>query len=486
MPSKFLQAFSPLIRITPEVKPPTRRVSLREKLGWTLLVMIIYIIMSNIPLYGIPHSPHAPDVFYSIRVVLASSRGTLTELGIGPIVTAGLLMQVLVGSRMIDIDLSDPEDRALFTGVQKVLAILLTMVQAVMYIASGAYGRIAFNTAVLIFFQLLFAGIIIILMDEMIQKGWGIGSGVSIFIIAGVADRIMWNAFSPFSIPNGDGYAYGAVIAFFQAVGNAWNTGKWNELISILNRGKNLPDMTGVITTIILFIVIVYIETCRIEIPVAYSRFRGIRGTYPIRLMYVSVIPVIFAQAFYAIILFTSQLTWRRWGDSENAFLRLIVDILGRYEITEEGIVKPTTGLAYYLSPPRGIQAVIEDPVRAVTYMVLFLILCVIFGVLWVEVSGMAPADIAKQLVQAGLQVPGFRSSERILERIFKRYIPPVTIFSGILIGLLAVFADFLGALGTGVGILLFVDILYQYYQLILREQLAELHPAVRAFLGLE
>lgn len=44
------------------------------------------------------------DPFYWMRVILASNRGTLMELGISPIVTAGMILQLLAGVGMIEVN----------------------------------------------------------------------------------------------------------------------------------------------------------------------------------------------------------------------------------------------------------------------------------------------------------------------------------------------------------------------------------------------
>ncbi|MDR2720184.1 MAG: preprotein translocase subunit SecY, partial [Nitrososphaerota archaeon] len=195
MAGRFLSIFKPIGRILPEIKKPTRKVSFNEKIFWTALVLIIFLVMTEIPLYGI--NPGENDQFGQLRVIFASNRGTLMELGIGPIVTAGLILQLLVGSSMIKCDMSNPEDRSLFTSASKVFSIVLTAVQAGAYILSGMYGpNLGVPIIIAILLQLVAAGIIVMLLDELLQKGWGLGSGISLFIMAGVAQQILWSMFS--------------------------------------------------------------------------------------------------------------------------------------------------------------------------------------------------------------------------------------------------------------------------------------------------
>src|SRR4030066_2144772 len=168
MAGRFLSLFKPIARILPEVKTPERRVRFNEKLFWTALALIIYLIMAEIPLYGIGKSPLGE--LAALRVIFASNRGTLMELGIGPIVTAGLILQLLVGSSMIQCDMSDHQDRSLFTEGSKVFSTALTGIQASAYIISGMYGAIAGPTTIIIFLQLIGAGLIVMLLDELVQK----------------------------------------------------------------------------------------------------------------------------------------------------------------------------------------------------------------------------------------------------------------------------------------------------------------------------
>ena len=193
MAGRFLNLFKPIARAIPEIKAPERRVRFNEKIFWTAIVLIIFLVMSEVPLFGVEKT--ALGELAALRIIFASSRGSLMELGIGPIVTAGLILQLLVGSAMIDCDMSRPEDRSLFTTASKVFSIILTGVQASAYIIGGMYGSLPGTIAIIVFLQLIAAGIIVLLMDELVQKGWGFGSGISLFIMAGVSQQFSGSAF---------------------------------------------------------------------------------------------------------------------------------------------------------------------------------------------------------------------------------------------------------------------------------------------------
>jgi len=476
---RFIDVFGSMARVIPNVKSPDRRVPFREKLGWTIIVLVLFLLMSNIPLYGISTSGTV-DYLYWMRVILASTHGTLMELGIGPIVTAGLIMQLLAGSKIIKVDLSNTEDRSKFTSSQKSLAMVMTGIQAAAYIVSGAYGPLVFMNMILVFLQLFFAGLLVILLDEMTQKGWGLGSGVSLFIVANVAQQIVWRSFSP--IAASDTYMIGAVFATIQAIVSKGLQGLGTVFF---NRPGDGGSTLGLFVTIVVFIVVIYFETYRINIPLQYAKYRGFRGSYPIKLLYVSNIPVILVQSLFATILFWVQIVAGHNTGSTNVWLNLLGVFKQNVDSNGNITYQPQSGIVYYITPPaNGILSVVADPIQAIIYLLLMVFLCAFFARIWVELSGIAPRDIADQLQSSGMQIPGFRRSPVIMEQVLQRYIPVVALLGGMIVGLLAVLADFFGALGTGMGVLLTVGIIYQLYQTIAQEQLADMHPAIRGMLG--
>ena len=473
MAGRFLSLFGPLSRFLPEVGSPTRKVNFNEKIFWTAMALIIYLVMSEISLFNVESAGFENE---ALRIIFASNRGSLTELGIGPIVTGGLVLQLLIGSSIINADLGNTEDRALFTAATKVFSIVLTGVQASAYLLGGVYGSLNATTSVIIFAQLLFAGLVLMLLDEMLQKGWGIGSGISLFILAGVAQRIMWDSFG-ITAAVADGHNYGAFIAFGENIlgGQSFI----NAFFRFDSAGAltTFPSMLGLIITVIVFVVVIYIEGVRVELPISHANYRGFRGKYPIKLLYVSNLPVIFASALFAnVFVFAQLFSSQPWG--QNNFF---VDLLGTFDVETGTLIG---GLAYYVTAPGGIAAVLADPVRAVVFVGVMVGFSVIFSLTWLEVGGLGPSTVAKQLVDSGMQIPGFRSSGRSIEMILKRYIPVVTVLGGAIIGFIAAVAGFFGVFGSGMGILLAVGILYQYYQLLVQEQVAEMYPALGSVLG--
>jgi len=229
--------------------------------------------------------------------------------------------------------------------------------------------------------------------------------------------------------------------------------------------------------------VVIYAEGVRVEMPISYAGYRGFRSRYPIKLLYVSNLPVIFASALFANVYFISQIVWSNYNSTNaNPWLNL----LGMYRATQQGAI-PTGGLVYFVIPPRSISDIASDPmgpVRALAYTGILVAFSIIFSLTWLEVGGLGPSTVAQQLVDSGMEIPGFRRSEKPIEQVLKRYIPTVTILGGALVGLIAALADFFGVFGTGMGVLLSVGILYQYYQLLMQERVAEMYPALRRFFG--
>lgn len=467
--SAFRNFVSSISTILPEVPKPARKPSLTERFIWTAIALLIYLVMAQVPLYGVTIGGQDPLAF--TRIIFASAQGTLMELGIGPIVTAGLILQLLKGAEIFKVDFKKPEDRALFTSATKILTLIIILVQASAYMAGGAFGRnLASTTIIIILAQLLFAGLVVILLDELIQKGWGIGSGISLFIMAGVAQKIMWDMFS--ILPTEAGY--------FGVIPHAVNATLAGVPHEAWFRPGALPSISTLLITILVILGIIYIEGVRIEIPITSTRYRGFSGVYPIKLLYVSTIPIILTSALMANLTFFSQLFWSNFNpNNDNPILNAIVT----FNQTDPG-AGPTGGLLYYMSVPSSPDVAMAEPIRTAASIMVMVGFAVLFAKIWVDIGGLSPKAVAKSLLDAKVQVPGFRRSNVTLESILNKYIPTLTILSGVLIGLIAGGSQVLGVFGTGIGVFLMVDITLNYYQMLMRERLETMMPRLAGLLG--
>mmetsp|Transcript_25223 Transcript_25223/g.39026 ORF Transcript_25223/g.39026 Transcript_25223/m.39026 type:complete len:472 (-) Transcript_25223:364-1779(-) len=461
---RFLHLIRPVMCVLPEVASPDRKIPFREKLLWTSITLFIFLVCCQIPLYGV-QSAKSSDPFYWMRVILASNRGTLMELGISPIVTSGLVMQLLAGSRLIEVNYNIKEDRALFNGAQKLFGILITVGEAIAYVVSGMYGdlgTIGAGNALLIITQLFFAGLIVLVLDELLQKGYGLGSGISLFIATNICETIIWKAFSPTTINTGRGTEFeGAIIALFHLL--ITRSDKFRAVREALYR-QNLPNITNLLATVFVFVVVIYFQGWRVDLPVKYQKYRGQEGNYPIKLFYTSNMPIILQTALVSNLYFVSQLLYNR------APTNVLVRLLGKWqEVEGGGQTIPVGGIAYYISPPTSFAEILYDPFHAVFYLVFILTACALFSKTWIEVSGASARDVAKQLRDSQMVMKGHRDSALI--HVLNRYIPTAAAFGGMCIGALTVIADFMGAIGTGTGILLAVTIIYQYFEAFMKEK---------------
>ncbi len=468
-----VKKISPLI---PQVEKPKKKITLKNKLIWTGVALLIYFTMGQVQLYGIITDP-ANDPLAFARVIFAAQQGTLIELGIGPIVTAGLLMQLLKGSDMLKLNFRDPNDRSLFTSATKIVTLIVIVAEGALY-GLAVYGGSTpspGHTGVLIA-QLIGASVVVMYLDELVQKGWGLGSGISVFIMAGVAQTIVWSIFNPIQVPN-----FPELTGLIPGLIDSGLNGHIGDMVlrsSPPAPTPNLPSIFGLGITSGILLLLVYVQGIHVDIPIVSTKYRGFTATYPIKLLYTSNIPVILASALLANAMFLGNMLWANFNpNNDSPFFNMIAQYNGQSQT-------PSGGLFYYMNPPRSLDAASADPVHAVVYVLFMTVIITIFGRLWVELGGLSAKSAAKNLLDADVQVPGFRRSESSVESLLNRYIPSVTIIGGIIIGLLAGVSNVFSVFGSGIGLLLMVDILVNYYNLLVREQVDVHMPKLASLIG--
>jgi preprotein translocase subunit SecY len=503
-----LFALKPVIERWPAVSKPEGHVNFRNKILWTLLCLTLYYILTNVMIFGL--SGGAVDLFEKYRFIMAGASGSIMHLGIGPIVTASIILQLFVGAKIIKLDLTKKEDKAIYQGTQKILVIVMIVVEAIPQIfgylrpsegligLAGGEGMANF----IIVIQLVLGALLVFFMDELISK-WGIGSGISLFIAAGVAEAIFIGVFNWLPVGGGQAslsnppsgvvpgtYFLTTSMTLEDMVGGGYQT------IFIGNQQIGYQNaIVPLIGTIFIFFLVVYAESSRIELPLAHGKVRGARGRYPIRLIYASNIPVILMAALlaninmFALLFYQSNLPLlgHQWW-------------IGAYDTTIS--TSPLSGGAWYLNTPNGVtqwlipimkggdasHGAISYALRVIIYLSVMIGGSVLFAKFWIETTNMGPTAVAKQIQESGMQIPGFRRDPRVLSKVLERYIPVVTIIGGAAVGALASFADMVGTVGnaSGTGVLLTVGILIHMYEDIAKEQAMEMHPILRGFFGNE
>ena len=464
-----------ITRYFPEIrKPEVAKLSFNTKLIWTGIILLLYFVLSYIPLAGL--GQNALQQFEYLAIILGASFGSVISLGIGPIVTASIVMQLMAGSGMFGLDTTTQEGRTRFQAIQKVAIIAFIIFEAIIYVAMGGlspnqsligtstYGLLQLG----LILQLIVGAYMIVLMDEITSK-WGFGSGISLFIAAGVSKSIFVQAFNWLPGPTGLAgitYSIGAVPALFQslAAGDPTTAGIM---------------IAALISTVLVFVLAVYVQAMKVEIPLSFGRVRGHGIRWPLSFIYTSNIPVILVAALMANMQLWGRLL-QNWG----------LPLLGRFS---EATGQPVSGFVAWIQGYDIVRLIIQQHtffigflpyLQSLVYVIVFMLGSMVFSIFWMQTAGMDARSQAKQMMASGLQIPGFRRDERVLESLLGRYVWPLTIMGGLTVGFLASFADLTGALSRGTGILLAVMIVYKLYEEISRQHMMDMNPMMRRFMG--
>ncbi len=457
-----LEALAAVSKYIPAVEKPSRTPPLPTRLMWTALTVILYLVMSEIPLYGVYGvQQQGQGGFALAQMLLGMNFGSLMTLGIGPIVTAGIVLEVLVGGGLIELDLTKPHDREVFMGAQRTLSIIFALLEAAAYAVGcrfwmstlGAAGTCPVSAWVklLVVLQLTFATLLLMWFDEMVRNGWGIGSALSLFIVANVAKGMAWQFAGPVRLR--ENQYYGWLVNVIE-----------NHDPSILRLG--LPDLVGLIATIAIIMILTYFQLMRVYIPVTSPRYGSIKTRIPLNFIYVTNIPILFV----AIVVADTQV-----------FAQMAQATLGPDNILAKSLMFLYRDV---LRPPRGLLMTLQEPLHTLVFAISWLILGLLFGFIWVEIAGLSPRQQAENLIKSGMELPGVRKNVKLLEKILARYIYPLTVISSLLVTLIAIVADIFGAYGSGSGLVLLVGIVYSFYETLMYERTLEMYPMLQRLIG--
>ena len=347
------------------------------------------------------------------------------------------------------------------------LGLLITIGEAVAYVLSGMYGDLSAlgpGSALLIILQLTFAGSIVTILVRLLfallayrvpsflvffafapgrassrrAMAWALASPSSLLLTS--VSRLC-GVLSPTTINTGRGTEFeGALIALFHLLITRGD--KVKALREAFYR-SNLPNVSNLLATVVVFVIVIYFQGFRVDLPVQYTRYRGQQGSYPIKLFYTSNIPIILQTALVSNLYFFSQLLYKKFPTN------FLVGMLGRWEDLEassygsQSVLLEASPIMFH--PRTRPSEILHDPFHAIFYFAFILVSCALFSKTWIEVSGSSPRDVAKQLEEQGMIIRGHL--KHLAVQVLKRYIPIAAAFGGMCIGALTVTADFLGLL---------------------------------------
>ncbi len=492
-----LNSLDRFLKYVPAISRPSAPLSFKEKLRWTAVIMGIYYLMFSTPAFGVSTSTINQPLIQLISIVFASRIGSLITVGIGPIVLSSIVLQLIMGTGIINVDLNDPEQKGRFQSIQKTAAMIIAVVEAYIFVVTGYVPIISSAYTGLVVLQLALCAVFIVFMDEAMTK-YGITSGINLFIAGGVAYSIV------------AGTTTILLAEAIQAIQAGGSTAIPNAVLAF----------APLFFAIIVFLVSIYAYDMKVELPLVFSQLRGVGGRLPIPFLYVSVLPVILATSFEL-----SLTVWMRFianvtGPLANfahfiAFYQLAPTSAGAASLTLVGglvyLISPTFPLPYsttyggvggysayfsYLathtselyvpwsSAANPVILFVPEWIHIVVYTLVLVALAVAFGKFWIEMTGQNPKTVAEQLEDVGWQIPGFRRDPRIVENILNKYIPTITVLGSIFVALLAALATLTGAVGTGMGVLLTVGIMYMVYQQLQQEHALEQYPQLNKMLS--
>ncbi|ORY37034.1 SecY protein [Rhizoclosmatium globosum] len=422
-----------------------------EKVGYTVLAGVAYLAMAQMPLAGIEQT--TSDPLYWLRPVLGGTKGSILDFGVSSIVASTYGLNLLYAAGYLN--------RALFGNLQKHVAMLLVIAQALFATFGGVYGTgLAPFTLGLLFTQLVGAGFFAIYLDQAIQKGYGFGTGYNTYIALHIVAEFLWGAFSFRSFQTGKGTEYeGAIVALVQLV--IGRRDKFRAVKEAFYR-SNLPNIATLLIKVAAIGTTIYFQSTRYEVAIQHSLHRQNGGKYPIKLLYTASAPLLVVSTVIGFYTFISQVLF---GLLPN---NILVRVFGVWKSFDKNPQRfPSSGLAVLLTPPRHFFSIIH-PISLINfaiYAAIFTAACIYISFVWPEAAGNNAKDVSKTLEAQSLVIPGRR--EGSIYKEMKKLIPQVSTTGGAILALIALAGDLLGSYGTGTSSVLVIVIAYQFFEII-------------------
>ena len=444
----------------PEVDWPYEGLSIDERIVYTIGSAIIFL-FGQLPIFGLngEASKQIIDPFYFQRPLFAMEKGTLLELGLLPVLTSAFVWQVAASLRLVNVNFYVRSDRELFQSAQKLTAITLSMLYAAGLVFSPYYSNalLTSNTFfsdswsllqyVLISAQITTMSYVVIMLVEILDKGYGFGSGaLTLLSVQGamslVRDMVgVEHVFLPNSNKGGN---VGVLLNFFRGLDFNFQHWKTNVIETFTRTG--LPNLTQVYIMLAVVLVIIYLQSVRLDVPIRSTRVRGMSNFYPIRLLYTGGLPVLFAYTILANVhLFGFVI-----ASSLQSYTPVLSRVIGTWSLDyKNNHYNLVSGILYYLSPPTSLTQALTSPIKDIFFLAVVLSLALSFAYTWSFSSGSSPKDIAASFKEQAISISGRRDISVAKE--FSKTVPLAALLGALVLSVIAYFSDFVGGLGKGV-----------------------------------
>ncbi|GMM30386.1 Ssh1 protein [Martiniozyma asiatica (nom. inval.)] len=461
MSFRILDVAKPLASLLPEIELPYERVSFDDKIVYTIASAAIYL-LASVPLSGIQPSKIV-DPFHWLRFSFASQSGTLLELGVLPVLTAGFFWQTLAALRWCKVNFNSLEERQLFQSLQKITAIFLGFFYSTLLVYSGYFKPVdhfvsqshqsGFLADSLIILQLTVASAAVTYLCELLEKGYGFGPGCMAFIAVTTAYKLAGSVigfgYAPWSK---DGQAEGVLVQLFNSL---FSKGFIYTIYNAFTRIENI-NLAQVYLAFITLFCLMYTYNFRSEISIKSSKVRSMITTYPIRLFHSGALPLIFTLT----VIYNANIY-------AYAFSKIVCPIpfIANWEINAytKKTADLTSGLLYFISSSNASTSIILNLTRIVVSISFITIVCALFGRSWFKLAGSSGKDLARQFKEQDITVIGYRDAT--IARELNKLISSASTAGSVVLGLTTSIAEATGysqgfATGVGIGMLCAMSVL--------------------------
>ncbi|CDR41670.1 CYFA0S07e04852g1_1 [Cyberlindnera fabianii] len=460
---RLVDLAKPFLPLLPEVELPIGSLPFDDKVMYTIGASFVYL-LAQLPVYGGAKVTGDPISF--LRPAFGAERGTLLEFGVFPIISSGIIFQLLAGLKLIKVNLANRTDRQLFQSLQKLFAIFQYVVLTNIFVATGYYGyNLSFWQVILINFQLITTGFIMTLTTEVIDKGYGFGSGCLTFVTVNASSNFVGDILGINAVKTTRGSeTQGAVI---NLIGQIRNAPFKNAILNAFTR-PYLPNLIQGYVTLATLAVAIYLQNFRIELPIRSNRVRAVNNIYPIRLLYTGAMPLLFSYVvlFYLNIIGYTIVNLGLKNDSSNP----LVKVLGAYTSTAFGgsfvVEKPS--IIYFFSPPASLTQAITSPLKTIGFALIVIVSSAFFANTWSLISGSAPRDIAQQFKEQGISLAGRRDIS--ISKELNRVIPVAAVSGATVLAVVSLIGDFFGGKGKSAGVLIACGAAFSFLEIIATE----------------